>query len=204
MVIALEDHQQDYKALSYVWGDAKDTQPILLNGRRFDVTQNLKRALVRLRAGGIVAPIWIDAISINQADTEERNQQVRLMRDIYEKTSEVIVYLGEHAQSRWTSLPSEPSKSDRGTFTTSDLCTWAGDDDDASRIETILAHAQNYADRFPEPPRPDFEPLDLLVCLLRLLAGHVHLSDIPLLKNNNILKESMTALNFLVVQPWVR
>jgi hypothetical protein len=42
-------------------------------------------------SGSIV--VWIDALRINQKDTEERTQQVQLMGDIYKKCQEVIVYL---------------------------------------------------------------------------------------------------------------
>jgi hypothetical protein len=39
--------------------------------------------------------LWIDAICINQNDTEERNAQVRRMLDIYKSANRVIVWLGE-------------------------------------------------------------------------------------------------------------
>lgn len=41
--------------------------------------------------------MWIDAICINQAETEERNAQVSLMREIYEKAERVVVWIGEEA-----------------------------------------------------------------------------------------------------------
>ena len=43
-------------------------------------------------SGGV--DFWIDAVCINQADTSERNHQVRLMRDIYSQAEEVIAWLG--------------------------------------------------------------------------------------------------------------
>ena len=39
-------------------------------------------------------PMWIDAISINQEDTLERNSQVAIMSDIYSRAESVIVWLG--------------------------------------------------------------------------------------------------------------
>ena len=39
-------------------------------------------------------PMWIDAISINQEDTQERNSQVAIMSDIYSRAESVIVWLG--------------------------------------------------------------------------------------------------------------
>jgi Heterokaryon incompatibility protein (HET) len=38
---------------------------------------------------------WIDAICINQNDIEERNAQVKRMRDIYTQLSYVLVWLGK-------------------------------------------------------------------------------------------------------------
>jgi hypothetical protein len=40
---------------------------------------------------------WVDAICINQRNSEERTQQVRLMAKIYSKAHRVIVWLGEEA-----------------------------------------------------------------------------------------------------------
>ncbi len=39
--------------------------------------------------------IWVDAVCINQDDTEERNLQVLLMKQIYEQALNVWIYLGE-------------------------------------------------------------------------------------------------------------
>lgn len=42
--------------------------------------------------------IWVDAICINQADIEERNHQVHIMRRIYLKAASVIVWLGPESK----------------------------------------------------------------------------------------------------------
>jgi hypothetical protein len=42
-----------------------------------------------------VLVIWIDAISINQTDIEERNREVARMGDIYSKCAQVNVWLGK-------------------------------------------------------------------------------------------------------------
>ncbi|TVY50871.1 Heterokaryon incompatibility protein 6,OR allele [Lachnellula cervina] len=41
--------------------------------------------------------VWIDALCVNQADTTERNHQVRLMAQIYRNAEEVLVWLGAFA-----------------------------------------------------------------------------------------------------------
>jgi hypothetical protein len=72
-----------YCALSYVWGDAGDTVLVLCNGQEIKVTVNLAHALRRLRNIKDPTDFWIDAISINQCDRQERGQQVSLMRHIF-------------------------------------------------------------------------------------------------------------------------
>ncbi|RFU25577.1 hypothetical protein B7463_g10763, partial [Scytalidium lignicola] len=91
-----------YTALSYVWGDASITEDILVDGIPFTVTSNLASALQQIQRsfGDIV--LWADAITINQRDIMERNQQVLLMKDIYSKAERVIAWLGpdEHGGSQ--------------------------------------------------------------------------------------------------------
>jgi hypothetical protein len=84
---------EPYLALSYTWGE-KDGQTILINHRPFTPTHNLEHALRQLE-GEIVLPIWIDAISINQQDGEEKGRQVERMRDIYSNAQRTIIWLGE-------------------------------------------------------------------------------------------------------------
>jgi len=58
------------------------------------ITQNLHSALFRLLLLNKARLIWADAICINQEDTEERSSQARLMKDIYQLASSVIIWLG--------------------------------------------------------------------------------------------------------------
>jgi hypothetical protein len=61
--VSLHDDIQ-YTALSYAWGDPNVTRPITLNGHSFDVTTNLKSALLQLRHRTQLRSLWIDAICI--------------------------------------------------------------------------------------------------------------------------------------------
>ncbi|KAE9371771.1 hypothetical protein N431DRAFT_492075 [Stipitochalara longipes BDJ] len=70
-----------YEALSYVWGDARDTLPIYVDQNRFPVTKNLHAALSRLRDHSLERTMW--------------GQQVQLMAKIYSNALRVIVWLGE-------------------------------------------------------------------------------------------------------------
>ena len=89
--------QPEYEALSYVWGDDEPAKSITLDGTETSITPNLHSALIHLRSTDIVRTIWVDAICINQSFNDERNQQVRIMGDIYKSAKQVIVWLGEAA-----------------------------------------------------------------------------------------------------------
>ncbi|PTB65723.1 hypothetical protein BBK36DRAFT_1121167 [Trichoderma citrinoviride] len=89
------DTYPPYKALSYVWGRWSRTPPkIRVNGRNVKVTTNLAVALRHLRHGEVDMALWIDALCIDQSNTEERSSQVAQMRDIYSTAVEVIMFLG--------------------------------------------------------------------------------------------------------------
>ncbi|KAF7505253.1 hypothetical protein GJ744_001116 [Endocarpon pusillum] len=86
-----------YEAVSYFWGDRRRTKDLYINGKRFLVTSNLESALRHLRhdGRGQHRRLWIDAICINQADNQERSQQVRRMSNIYNNAKQVLVWLGD-------------------------------------------------------------------------------------------------------------
>lgn len=183
-----------YLALSYTWGDPNDTVPITLNGQRLAITRNLKRALQRLRTINTKTLVWIDALCINQLDPAERMHQVEMMRVIFENPTEVIVWLGDEPQ-----LISGDEHWDANCF------SWAGDEADIPSINSILAFAEAYADTYPEEPDARYaNPLMLGFCLMRLLAGDVHLADIPLLRSMNLRKQSMKGFSSLFTRSWVR
>ncbi|KAE8446189.1 hypothetical protein EG329_012414 [Mollisiaceae sp. DMI_Dod_QoI] len=92
------DEDPAYEALSYVWGDARQKLPIILNGENFIITKNLESALRYLRDEHFPRHLWVDAICINQNDIMERAQQVGLMDAIYSKTKEVLIWLGREQE----------------------------------------------------------------------------------------------------------
>ena len=85
-----------YDALSYCWGDSSSppTFPISCNGHTFRVHRNLHDALPILASRDSLLPIWIDAICINQNDEAEKIEQLGLMVKIYQRASQVWVWLG--------------------------------------------------------------------------------------------------------------
>ena len=106
LIEASLDDLPQYEALSYVWGDAEITQQIVCNGRPFQITINLTKALRRLRSRSRTtlsehqpstpsSLLWVDAICIDQSCLPERNHQVSLMKEIYSKAQRVYVWLGD-------------------------------------------------------------------------------------------------------------
>jgi hypothetical protein len=87
--------EAEFEALSYCWGDAAMRSPITCNGCQLDVTRNLKSALRDLRRHDAPRILWIDAICINQNDIEEREQQLRIMADVFRSAVRTVVWLGE-------------------------------------------------------------------------------------------------------------
>ncbi|KAH7412331.1 heterokaryon incompatibility protein-domain-containing protein [Phaeosphaeria sp. MPI-PUGE-AT-0046c] len=84
-----------FHALSYVWGDASQTTPIHVNDIELEVIKSLAAALRRLHREVHIDYIWIDALSINQVDLEEKRHQGPLMGTIYSTAKLVIAWLGE-------------------------------------------------------------------------------------------------------------
>lgn len=93
----------DYDALSYAWHDPtlyseeqrKTKHNLLVNGKILEIGMNLAAFLKSARAKQDESrQIWIDAICINQKDVYERNSQVLRMRRIYQKASQVVIWLG--------------------------------------------------------------------------------------------------------------
>lgn len=84
-----------YVALSYCWGDQNARRDITVNGQVVSVTANLAEALWHLhRTIGNDVVVWVDALCINQGDTQERSLQVRLMKQIFERAETVCAWLG--------------------------------------------------------------------------------------------------------------
>jgi hypothetical protein len=89
-----------YYALSYVWGDAKVTKNILVNGKSFAATINLVAALEALATRfSETAFIWVDAICINQTDIDEKISQVGMMSTIFRNAKLIIAWLGPEEEN---------------------------------------------------------------------------------------------------------
>jgi Heterokaryon incompatibility protein (HET) len=102
----------DYEALSYYWGPKAlpGTEPLIyvLAGNNLypvQIRPNLERALKRLRLTNEDRWLWVDALCIyqkkhNQFATKEKNLQLPIMHEIYNRAKRVCVWLGpEEGQS---------------------------------------------------------------------------------------------------------
>ncbi|KAI0117672.1 heterokaryon incompatibility protein-domain-containing protein [Nemania sp. FL0031] len=87
-----------YEALSYLWGDRVGTVPVMCSGRQLLVTPNCHGALIRLRKSFRARRLFIDAICIDQGEgstsQREREEQVKLMGQVYAIAARVIIWLG--------------------------------------------------------------------------------------------------------------
>lgn len=105
----------DFEALSYCWGDLRDTVTIALrhdhkphenpqggadgvgssDNQFFHITKSLHLALQYLRYRDRPRVIWIDALCINQGSIRERNYAIPFMVEVYRSASCAVVFLGE-------------------------------------------------------------------------------------------------------------
>jgi hypothetical protein len=158
--VVLEEKDLDttrFDALSYVWGDQTVRKRIFCSGRPLDVGPSLYAALrhcrqfyassiklikqdgskfhteTRMREEAEPNLLWVDAICINQSDADEKTHQVRMMRDIYGRAGNTIIWLGDL----------EPGDQDGLSF--------------ASALYGRLSRRKEYADRFSEPQLQYFD-----------------------------------------------
>jgi Heterokaryon incompatibility protein (HET) len=94
LVSASLNHHPGYTAISRAWGGPRGSSPIRIGNVRFPLTQSLFLCLRYLRRKDHEQALWIDVISVNQFDLEERSQQVQLMQSIFSDAICVYVWLG--------------------------------------------------------------------------------------------------------------
>lgn len=82
-----------YTAISYRWDDSVSKHTIRCGKERLCVNETLYSILKKVTEDG-QSLVWIDALCINQSNAEEKSQQVRMMWDIYNNATEVLIWLG--------------------------------------------------------------------------------------------------------------
>lgn len=100
--------QMKYEALSYYWGTDLPTREIKItrdqssqgivradtDELKFYIRDNLFAALRTLREPDADLDIWVDALCINQDDSDEKRRQIARMDDTYSGADNVIIWLG--------------------------------------------------------------------------------------------------------------
>ncbi|KAH8896348.1 HET-domain-containing protein [Thozetella sp. PMI_491] len=100
------EHAPRYTAVSYVWGDATETETIYVNTIPFSISKSLAGLIRHFGSDQPVTAtcgdatrrfnlMWADALCINQSDAQEKTKQVRMMAAIYQKAHAVMAWLGE-------------------------------------------------------------------------------------------------------------
>lgn len=98
------ENSTPFEAISYVWGTPERTEPIECGGKTLYITVNLRNSLLAFRRLDEARALWADSICINQADNEEKAQQVSIMAEIFRKSTRTLICLGsndagEHAKA---------------------------------------------------------------------------------------------------------
>jgi len=98
---SLDDFPSDrhsYEALSYVWGAPTGSVPCTCDSKRLLITPNCNDALRHLRLPNKHRILWVDAICIDQENSEEslkeRNIQITLMGEVYRSAERTLCWLG--------------------------------------------------------------------------------------------------------------
>ena len=94
----------DHACLSYEWGPESPARSIFVNGLRLPVRDNLWQFLRFARSCKFDKRLWIDAICINQCDTDEKSHQISIMGKIYTHAAYVIVHFPGLSSAHLTAL----------------------------------------------------------------------------------------------------
>jgi heterokaryon incompatibility protein (HET) len=93
------EHDIHYEAISYHWGRdlAKPYKLVIDDGSVLGLSGELHAILHSVAESGEEKAVWVDAICIDQADKNsiEKEEQIRLMPDIYRIAKRVRVHLGQ-------------------------------------------------------------------------------------------------------------
>jgi hypothetical protein len=87
----------EFEAISWCWGDRTETEMIDLEGRAWALRTHLASALRLIRHADHERIIWADALSINQASSDEakaeKAEQIQLMKYIFSTSEQTVIWL---------------------------------------------------------------------------------------------------------------
>jgi hypothetical protein len=119
------DNVPDYDVISYTWDGQQPDCPIDCNGWEILVTRNCKSILEDME-GRTGNPIWIDAVCIDQTSIPEKNVQVPLMKEIYEKAALCFAWLGNSTAA-----------TDKALRLYKTLANWDGQPPEVQKMELV-------------------------------------------------------------------
>jgi hypothetical protein len=98
-----------YIAWSYCWGDETLERSVICGRARINTTRSLYSIVDAIRLYNMIVKggrpyFWIHQICINEENTREREAQVRIMGNIYQKARACFVYLGEASEDTRTAF----------------------------------------------------------------------------------------------------
>jgi hypothetical protein len=93
------DQAPSYEAVSYTWGSSIKDHLVFFDGKWLPTTRNVYKLLHDRSSYTKTRWLWIDAISINQDDLDEKNFQVELMGKIYQSAERTFVWLEDRKVS---------------------------------------------------------------------------------------------------------
>ncbi|KAK3652502.1 hypothetical protein LTR56_005213 [Elasticomyces elasticus] len=106
LTLRTTDHDafEPYDATSYMWGSDSSLHEISIDDKIVLVRYNIWQFLIHARDSPLHdqlnSSLWIDSISIDQSNNEEKNRQVRQMRTTFSRARRVIAWLGEASLQR--------------------------------------------------------------------------------------------------------
>jgi hypothetical protein len=190
-----------YKALSYAWrSDLNEPDAtILCNGVDVEITANLFHALRQLRNVRVPVVIWVDFLCINQQDVVERSLQVAMMREIYEKSREVIIWLGEGSrndQFEERGRGQQPAQLTRRAR----VIEWYDDERDSAKVDSYSQAFKNTSLFSSTSAKEVYGAF----CTIHLLSKGVAPVNIHFLKRLPLATDVMSGMKALMSEPWVR
>jgi hypothetical protein len=96
--------EEDFEAISYVWGSPTRDQEITCDGHTMKITRNLSEVLRRVRLPETPRRLWADSTCINQDNLKEKGHQVAIMGQIYRAAKRVLIYMGSDENSHGPQL----------------------------------------------------------------------------------------------------
>lgn len=133
-----------YCAISYTWGDPSDTTVIEVNTKRKIVRPNCEYVLQQGFASDWNGYYWVDAICIDQQNIDEKNLQVAMMGDLYQKATRVFACVGPAADDSdyLFDFLKKHKRFFRDVY--KDLMAWQSDDKRSSTDATELELYDDY------------------------------------------------------------